>query len=150
MLAAVSPDERDRFLRALTFFSAPKLVDETLALSLGKDVRTQDAARLITTSMSHPWSRRAAWTFVKTRWPELVAKVPENMLTRVVGSVGSFCDADLLHDGLAFFADKKLPGIKRRLAQVKEDGEQCIAWKARESAPLSAWLHARGKKHASR
>jgi aminopeptidase N len=150
MVAAATPDERERFARALTDFQAPALVGDTLALSLSKEVRTQDAARLVTTSMGHPWSRRLAWGFVKTRWPDLVAKVPENMLTRIVGSVSGFCDAEMIGDALAFFGDKKLPGIKRRLALAKEEAEVCIAWKAREAAPLSAWLHARGKKHASR
>ena len=150
MTSAATPEERERFLRALTYFQAPALVGDTLALALSKDVRTQDAARLVTTAMSHPWSRRATWTFVKTRWPELSAKVPENMLTRIVGSVGGFCDAEMLGDALTFFGDKKLPGIKRRLAQAKEDVEMCVAWKAREAAPLSGWLHARGTKHAAR
>ncbi|HEY2745384.1 MAG TPA: M1 family metallopeptidase, partial [Polyangia bacterium] len=150
MLTATTPDERDRFLRALTFFSTPQLVDQTLALSLSKEVRSQDAGRLLTTALGHPWARRAAWTFVKTRWGELAAKVPANLLGRVVGSVGGFCDRQMLGEALAFFADKQLPGIKRRLAQAKEDGEQCIAWKAREATPLSDWLRARGRKHAMR
>jgi aminopeptidase N len=151
MVAAATPDERDRYLRALTFFPAPALVDQTLALSLSPEVRSQDAGRLLTTALGHPWSRRAAWTFVKTRWGELAAKVPPNLLGRVLGSVGGFCDRQLLGDALGFFADKHLPGIKRRLAQAKEDGEECIAWKARETAPLSDWLRTRGRnKHAMR
>ena len=150
MVGATTPDERDRFMRALTFFTTPTLVDQTLALSLTKEVRSQDAWRLLTTSLGHPWSRRASWSFVKTHWGELAAKVPENLLGRVLGGVGGFCDEGMLKEALAFFADKHLPGIKRRLAQVNEDVEQCVAWKARETAPLSDWLRARGRKHAMR
>ena len=54
MAAAPTPDERERFARALTDFQAPALVGDTLALSLSKEVRTQDAARLVTTSHGPP------------------------------------------------------------------------------------------------
>ena len=150
MTAATTPEERQRFQTALTFFQAPALVEDTLKLTLTPEVRSQDAWRVLTSSLGHPWSRRATWSFVKTSWPALSAKVPENLLIRVVGAVGGFCDADLLKDALAFFGDKHLPGIKRRLAQAKEDVEECVAWKTRETAPLASWLRARGHKHAMR
>jgi prephenate dehydrogenase len=54
--------------------------------------------------------------------------------------VGNFCDSDLLRDAVTFWSDKKLPGLTRRLAQAREEAEQCIALKQREHDRVAAWL----------
>jgi aminopeptidase N len=150
MKAATTPEDRDRWLVALADFEAPPLVERTLALALSPAVRTQDAARLVGASFSHPWSRRAAWHFVEARYGELAAKIPANMMTRLAGAVGSFCDPALLADAQRFWSDKKAPGLERRLRQASEDAQHCIDWKKREAAPLSAWLRAQKHEHAAR
>jgi aminopeptidase N len=150
MKAAATPEDRDRWLRALADFEAPPLVERTLALALSPEVRTQDAARLVGASFSHPWSRPAAWHFVTTRYGELAARIPANMMTRIAGAVGGFCDPAMLADAQRFWSDKKAPGLARRLRQASEDAQHCIDWKKREAAPLSAWLRARKHEHAAR
>jgi aminopeptidase N len=148
MRAAPNPEERDRFLRALAHFETPALVERTLGLSLTSDVRTQDVASLLAQTLAHPWSRRAAWTFVRARFPELRARVPEFMMARIVGGTSHFCDGDLVAEAQRFFRAQKLPGAGRRLAQALEDGQACVALKQRERVHLADWLRARTR-HAS-
>jgi aminopeptidase N len=143
MRATSNPDERDRFLKAMSHFTSPALLERSLSLALTPDVRTQDVAHLVRDALEHPWSRRAAWRFTQAHFAELRARVPEDLFRRVLGAVDHFCDAEMVTQAQRFWAPVKLAGGERRLAQALEDAQACVDLKQREHARLSTWLRAR-------
>ena len=150
--AARTPDEHQQLLHSLGAFESPALVQRTLALTLTDEVRVQDVARLMGTLMANPKGRAAAWAFVKSHFDVLKKKAPPFGFERLVGATGHFCDEETRRDVLSFFGDPahKVESSERALKQAQEAIHLCADMKQRESANLSAWLHARAPEHAAR
>jgi aminopeptidase N len=151
MRASHEAEEHQRLLHALGRFEAPALVQRTLALTLTPDVRVQDVARFLASLLHEKATRQAAWQFVKSSYPQLKEKAPPYGFDRMAGATGSFCDEAARKDVSAFFAqpDHRLES-QRSLQQAQESIAVCTELKGRESANLTAWLRARGPKHATR
>jgi puromycin-sensitive aminopeptidase len=69
--AATDPQEEQRFLLALAAFEVPELIERTLALALGNEVRSQDRTFLLAGLLGRRSSRLSAWGFACTgsSWP---------------------------------------------------------------------------------
>ncbi|MBI2828113.1 MAG: M1 family metallopeptidase [Acidobacteria bacterium] len=135
------PEEYSRFFSALPWFRDPALVQRTLALALSSDVRTQDAGTLIAGLLARPWSRDAAWTFVKTEWQTLVQKLGTIQgIPTIVGALGNFCAPEAAADVRQFFAKHPVPSAERGLQQSLERIDNCAALVSRQSPALTAWL----------
>ena len=135
------PEEYYRFFNALPSFRDPALVQRTLQFAISPDVRTQDAPTLIGGVMGQPWSRDAAWTFVKANWDTLNKLLGVfGGITRIAGSVGAFCSRDKEAEVEQFFKEHPLPAAERTLKQAFERIDTCVAVKERQAAPASAWL----------
>jgi len=135
------PEEYYRFFNALPSFRDPALVQRTLQFAISPDVRTQDTPTLIGGLMSQPWSRDAAWAFVKSNWDALNKSLGVfGGITRIAGSVGGFCSGDRKAEVEQFFKEHPLPSAERTLKQAFERIDTCVAVKERQSAPASAWL----------
>lgn len=61
------PDEYYRFFNALPWFCDPALAQRTLSFAVSSDVRSQDMGGLLAGMLARPWSRDAAWAFIKAR-----------------------------------------------------------------------------------
>ena len=86
-----------------------------------------------------------AWRFIKEHWTELEPKITISLGdVRLVEGLGVFCDAASRDDIRAFFTVHKLPAAARALDQTIERINNCMALKEQQSAPLTAWLTARG------
>jgi hypothetical protein len=88
-----------------------------------------------------PWGREAAWTFTRTQWPTLVAKLGTFQgIPAIVGTLGAFCSKQAAADVRQFFEKNPVPTSNRSLQQGLERIETCAALTARQSAPFTRWL----------
>jgi aminopeptidase N len=135
------PEEYYRFLNALTSFRDPALVQRTLQFAISPDVRTQDTSTLIGGLIGQPWSRDAAWAFVKANWDTLTKLLGVFQgIPRIAGSVGAFCSREKKAEVEQFFKEHPVPAADRTLRQAFERIDNCAAVKERQSAPASTWL----------
>ena len=138
---AADPEEYYRFFNALPYFRDPALIGRTIEFALSSDVRSQDTATLLGNLLVRPWSRDAAWTFIKTKWDVLAAKLGTFQgIPGIVTSLGAFCSVDAAADITAFFERHPVASSARSLKQAIERVRSCAAMDARQSAPLHAWL----------
>jgi aminopeptidase N len=141
---ANSPTERYRYLDALGAFEDPALIDRGLNFALTPELRSQDTATFLGSFLSNPVARSRAWAFIKQHWNELGPKTTiAGGDTRLVESLGAFCDARSRDDIKDFFTTHKLPVASRALDQTLERINNCIAMKEKESANVAAWLAVR-------
>jgi aminopeptidase N len=141
---ATSPDERYRYLGALTEFRDPALIDRALDLSIAPRMRTQDTARYIAAFFSSESGRSRAWAFVKDHWRELEPKVKIfGGDTALVSSLGNFCDASSRDDIASFFRQHPLPAAARTLTQAIERINNCIAFRSAQTGSVSEFLNSR-------
>ena len=138
---ANSPTERYRYLYALGAFEDPALIDRGLNFALSPELRSQDTATFLGSFLSNPVARPQAWAFIKQHWNELGPKTTiSGGDTRLVESLGAFCDARSRDDVRDFFKTHKLPAASRALDQTIERINNCIAMKEKGSASVATWL----------
>ena len=112
----------------------------TLELSRS-EVRTQNAPFLIQVLLSNRSGGPQAWAFVKERWEELLARLPDNTIPRMVDGVSALWrPAELAADVRAFFAGHPLRSGQRTLQQTLERLDVNEAFGAREGPGLGALL----------
>ncbi|MBM3772587.1 MAG: M1 family metallopeptidase [Acidimicrobiia bacterium] len=141
---ATSPEERDRYLHALTAFEDPTLVQRSLDLTLTPSLRAQDVPKFLAGLLGSPVANARAWTFLKHRWNELEPRA----LTflggpTIAASLGSFCDTPTRDNIRAFFKTHALRSGERALAQSLERIDSCIALREAQAGELAKWLAAR-------
>jgi aminopeptidase N len=120
------PEEYYRFFSALTWFRDPALVQRTLQFAVSPAVRTQDTGQLIGGLLARPWSREAAWTFVRTRWDTLTQLLGTFQgIPGIVRTLGSFCSRERAAEIREFFAAHPVPAVERTLRQSIERIENC-------------------------
>ncbi len=135
------PEEYYRFFNALGWFRDPMLVQRTLQFAVSPDVRTQDTGQLIGGLLTHPWSREAAWTFVRTRWETLTQLLGTFQgIPGIVRNLGNFCSRERAAEIREFFAAHPVPAVERTLRQSIERIENCAAVAERQSPAASMWL----------
>jgi aminopeptidase N len=144
MLAALerasAADVKHRLEVGLAEFESPELLTRTLRRSLTPAVRTQDLLSILFTAVGQRTNRPLVWTFIKSHFDELRARLGSPTDTALVGVVNYFCDASLRDDARAFFASHPLAGAEATLAQALERAEACIGLRTREEAGLTQWL----------
>jgi aminopeptidase N len=142
--AATNPEERYRYLYALTAFTDPALVRRTMDLALSADVRSQDAKLVIAQMLGNMDSHDLAWDLVRQRWDDIRKKTGEFVgNTLVVGALGSFCDGRTAAGIRTFFTTHKVPDAERTLQQSLERIAACARLSRAQAPKLAAWLDAR-------
>ena len=135
------PEEYYRFFNALRSFRDPALVQRTLQFAISPDVRTQDTSTLIGGLIGQPWSRDAAWAFVKANWDTLTKLLGVFQgIPRIAGSVGAFCSREKKAEVEQFFKEHPVPAAERTLRQAFERIDNCAAVKERQAPAASTWL----------
>ena len=141
---ATSPEDRYRYLYALTDFTDPALVDRALQRILTDKIRTQDAAIYLAQFFARPASRDRAWSFLTSHWDALAPKVTIfGGDVSLVRASGAFCDAAGRDRVAAFFAAHPLPAATRTLSQAQEQIRTCIRLRERQAPALAEWLNQR-------
>jgi puromycin-sensitive aminopeptidase len=101
---AETPQEETRYLFALAGFRPPELVDRTLQLTLGGDVRTQNSPYLMRSILLSRHGREKAWAFMKAHWEEMVRLYPDNAIPRMCEGIVGLATPELEADAREFFA----------------------------------------------
>jgi aminopeptidase N/puromycin-sensitive aminopeptidase len=142
---AVSPEEHNRYLFALSDFREQALIDRALRYSVSPDLRSQDTASYLSSFAGNSAARERAWAFVKEHWTELEPKVTISLgdIT-LASSLSAFCSVEARDDIRTFFTANKLPTAGRALQQTFERINNCIATRQREQPNLDTWLASTG------
>jgi aminopeptidase N len=136
-----TPELHYRFFNALPWFSDPMLARRTLEYAASTSVRSQDAAALIGGLLGSSATSDIAWEFVQTQWPALLKRMDIFQgIPDVVESLGGFCSPTRAAEIKAFFAKRPEPAISRTLQVALERIDSCVALRARQGKPFSAWL----------
>jgi aminopeptidase N len=139
--AARTPEERDRYLYALSRFTQPSLVKRTVELALSADVRTQDAASLLGSALAGPVGHDLAWPLVRDRWSDVLEHIdPSFGPSFLISALGSFCDESASAELEEFFKTHDPKGAARTVQQSIERIRSCVSLKKAQAKPLAAWL----------
>jgi puromycin-sensitive aminopeptidase len=141
---AATPQEEQRYLKALADFRDPALVGRTLAFALSGEVRTQDAPFLMRETLMGVHSREQAWLFVKEHWEAMERLFPSlTGLRRMCEGVTGLATPELEADVRRFFAERKISLGGKTLEQYLEQLRIAVAFREREAAGLASYLSRR-------
>ncbi|WP_426755775.1 M1 family metallopeptidase [Myxococcus sp. Y35] len=151
LVAAVRTEKerhtRQQLIVALSNFTDPELVKKNLALMFEKGMDPRETLWMAFGASQGLRTQGVAFDFVKENYDRLVGDSPEALLPAETGGIlvhvgRNFCDAQKRQELSEFFSERitKVPGGPRRLAQVLESVDQCIALKAAQGASVEAFL----------
>ncbi|MBX9724934.1 MAG: M1 family metallopeptidase [Candidatus Obscuribacterales bacterium] len=143
---AGTPELEHRNLFALAGFRDKTLVDEALALTVSKDVRSQDAPKLLAQIFENDDAKVAAWKFMSTHWAQLKKLYAPQMLARLSEAPASLSSADQYQEVKSFFATNKTPESASHVARMLERLKINSEFKKRSAAALNAWLLAKNSR----
>lgn len=135
-------EEKDRILRAMTYFKDKKIIEKNLKFIMSNDVRDQDTPHMLALSWMHKSGRDIVWRFLKDNWNTILKKYGEggSLLTRLIPPLGNHTKKEDLKDAKKFFKKNKIPGAERTLAQAYEKLESNIAWIKDDEKDIKKWL----------
>ncbi len=139
---AKSPDTRIVAVRALGAFSDPTLLKRALDKMLEEPIKAQDAFYLFDGATAWPASRPVVLAWAKERFPEIRARLPANVLSRVVDVLPLACDPALRDTYGPFFKEvlANVEGADGPLSLALEQTKTCIDFRAREAVNLAKKL----------
>jgi aminopeptidase N len=118
--AAVTPQDKVRYLHALPSTPDPVLLARTLDLSLSDEVRTQDAPFLVAGVMSNRAGGALAWNWVEQHWDELQVRLPPSLVARIFEGITALIDPGVAQAVHAFAGSHDLPLAGPRVDQLLE------------------------------
>ncbi|MSQ10229.1 MAG: M1 family peptidase [Dehalococcoidia bacterium] len=138
-------EEKLRFLRSLTRFKQPELLQRTLETALGPDVRLQDSVMVIGGVAGNRIGRPLAWKFVQDNWDEIDRRYGSGGfgIMSLVGMTGGFTTLDRAAEVEGFFAEHPAPSAARTVQQSLERIRLSAAWLDKNRAPLAEWFAGR-------
>ncbi|GES62400.1 aminopeptidase 2 [Aspergillus terreus] len=142
---APTSDEKTTALRCLGAAEDPALIQRTLDLASGDEVKNQDIYMPLGGLRGHTAGIDARWTWMKNNWDALYQRLPPGlgMLGTVVQlSTASFCTEAQLRDVETFFASKDTKGFDRAVEQSLDAIRAKINWVKRDGADVESWLKA--------
>ncbi len=116
-----SPEQFYNLVRALAGFRDPKIIERVLAMSVSDEVRSQDAAGLISAVLIHTDNQKTAWAWVKANWPAVQKKTTMSSGPEIVGATSTFLQSgvarrcpEFLHRAQSPFRRAHTEAIARR------------------------------------
>ena len=138
---AKTPQEEQRYLRALAGFRAPELIQRTLMSAVSGEVRTQDAPFLVRDLLMGVHSREQAWAFVKEHWAEMERLYPSlSGLARMCEGITALATPVLEADVRRFFASRTVVLGGKILEQYLEQLRIAVVFGEREAETLAKYL----------
>jgi puromycin-sensitive aminopeptidase len=131
-----TPQEENRYLYGLADFEAEGLVRRTLDLSI-TEVRTQNAPFLLNAMFSNRKGGRMAWDFVKDHWDEILGKLSNNLVPRMLDGLSNLSEPDVAADIKDFLASHPTPSGEKLIEQMLERLAINVAFRTREAGPLA-------------
>lgn len=137
---APTPEERVRALHMLPEFKSPDLVDQSLELSLGKEVRLQDAPHLLGGILRRRQMQDRAWQFITKNWDRMRSVYPEDMVPGVVSSAEGFSTESQLAELKSFLDSHPVPSGTTAVARTIERVSANVRFRQKQAADLNQWL----------
>jgi puromycin-sensitive aminopeptidase len=137
---ARTPQEEQRFLLARAGFRDAALVERTLGLTLGGDVRSQDAPLLLRALLTGVHSRRQAWEFVRGNWERLNNELPVVGVRRLCEGILGLATPEWESEVRGFFLERRVDLGGKTLEQYLEQLHLAVRLRQREGEALSGYL----------
>jgi cytosol alanyl aminopeptidase len=120
---------RQSILGAIGRVQNPELAKRARELAFDPKLRETEFLSPMFAQLAYPKHREDVWTFVKTTYEKLVARLGNERAGRLIYTASTFCDEPHAKDVEAFFGPRiaKLPGGPRKLASVAESIRLCAA-----------------------
>ncbi len=136
MRNAATPQEEQQYRFALTAVGHEALVRRVADLCL-TELRSQDVSFVILylTQGSHP---EVLWDWLETHWDELMAKLPHNLQSRMLGGIPAITSGELATRVRAFIDTHPLESGAKTIAQYMEMMDGTVAFADRSRAALLA------------
>ncbi len=135
-----APQEKVRFLRALTFVETESGVDSTLRAVLDGTVRNQDSAWVLGWLFRRRRIGSYAWGRVEEQWDDIVASLPPMMVRYLVDGVYNLSDPSVADRVRTFLSTANLPHAEKAGAQALERLGAYVRLRERETEPLGHHL----------
>jgi hypothetical protein len=119
-MRASVPQDRVRYLFALTESPDPATLQQTLDLALTSDVRTQDAPFVVSAVMRNRLGGTVAWEWLERHWNQLGTRFPESQLARAFDGIPSVVEPGLANAIHRFCTTHHVPQSGHRLDQLLE------------------------------
>jgi puromycin-sensitive aminopeptidase len=130
---ATNPQERIRYLNALTSTGDQDLLARLLDATLTSTVRSQDAPSVISIILGSRAGGDLAWSWLTDRWGEISDRLPGNMLVRVLEGITARVGEGQAGEVSAWIDRTELPIGGPRLAQLLERLEINVGLRTRVS-----------------
>ncbi|HET7523267.1 MAG TPA: M1 family metallopeptidase [Acidimicrobiales bacterium] len=115
-----NPQEKLRFLYALTEARQPELIGRTLDLAASTEVRSQDAPLFIAMVLAQRVATPIAWQWIVDNWALIVKRTPPALILRIFDALRSVSNADVAAGVEEFCRSVTLPVRGPRLDQILE------------------------------
>jgi puromycin-sensitive aminopeptidase len=134
-----TPQEELRYLYSLTGFEQKPFIQRTLDLAL-TEVRTQNAPFVIAQCFGNRVGGEVAWDFVEGRWDELMQRLPNNSISRMLGGVSGLTGPGLASRVHAFLDAHPVPSGQQQVNQALEMLDVNTAFADRVRGDLASTL----------
>jgi aminopeptidase N len=141
---AKSPEVHYMYLRALSQFNDPSLLDQTLNYAVSPNVRSQNAVRMIAEVMDNPAGGKLAWDFVQSHWDQVQKAGGPFASAEIIGASHAFCSSQMGDEVKSFYAAHKIEAAERIYRQSIERINDCAELKAQQEPQLASWLGEHG------
>lgn len=135
---AKTPQDEERYLYSLAAFKHKDLLEQTLAGTLNGTVRTQNSPYLIRSVMLNNHGRELTWNFLKKNWKELLGKLPDNTIARMLEGITGLVEPKLEKDVVDFFKQNPVTNGAKTVDQHMERLHVAVLFKDREAKTLES------------
>ncbi|KAM3442840.1 hypothetical protein NHJ13734_002164 [Beauveria thailandica] len=139
--------ERNTILRCMGRAEDPELIQRSLGMVFGPDIRNQDCTSALGGYRAYPHGIEALFEYLTKNWDLIIKSVGDNasLLGGVVAiTTGGATKPEQLAKIEAFFADKNTSAFDQTLNQVKDSIRAKIAWLDRDRDDVAAWVKENG------
>ncbi|KAJ5633658.1 hypothetical protein N7528_001500 [Penicillium herquei] len=140
---APTSDEKTTALRCLGSAEDPALIQRTLGLAMGDEVKNQDIYMPLSGLRTSVVGIQARWTWLQENWDVVYQRLPPSlgMLGTVVQlTTASFCTQAQLDEVKAFFDSKDTKGYDRAVEQSLDAIRAKVSWVGRDNKDVESWL----------
>jgi len=140
-------EEKTTLVAAITGFEQSELIDKSLELITGPDVRLQDVPYWIAYSFMNRHAKRKTWEWTKTHWNWLEENLGSDLsfYRMPIYAARVFSDPSFIDEYKAFFEPKVTPGLERSYKQGLEILSYQTKWRARDIDSVKQFFIAKSR-----
>ena len=140
--AETSRSVRGDLARALAAVRDPARLEAAMAMALDRSLDIRDTLAVVTGATGHDDTRPTADAFIVAHLDELIARLPGDTASALVGPLASGC-APISSERRALIEAKlgALRGARRRIDQAFERVDQCAARRRAIELDLAQWFN---------